>query len=241
MNRKDRIKIVFILADSSLELIPQELHNDPLIRRYALSRNKRPSELILDATYHYKAINNSNLPEKNKRGRPDILHRALLTIFDSQLVFDIKPDIYVHTINGEIIWIHPDTRLPRHYNRFVGLMEKLLLERIISAKNGNILLKVTSMNLNDLIAQYSPCTVIGFSRRGRLINKFDLFIKEVIRKALNRNDKAIVNVVGCFPKGHFSKEIMKIIDDLIAISRRSLTTSYTLCKIINSYERALLN
>jgi len=241
MRRKDHVKIVFILADSSLELIPPALHDDPLIKRYALSRNKRPNELILDATYHYRSINHSNLPEKHKRGRPDILHRALLTILDSQLIFDIKPDIYVHTINGEIIWIHPNARLPRHYHRFIGLMEKLLVEKIIREKNGNTLLKVTPMSLTNLVTRYRPHIIIGFSRKGRLVSKLDLFIKNTIQRALNGAKKAIVNVVGCFPKGYFSREVMKIIDNLVAISKRPLTTSYTLCRLISAYENVLLD
>ncbi len=238
MIQRNHLKIVFILADSSLELIPRPLHNDPIIKKYALRKRKPPSELILDATYHYKPINKSDLPDKHKRGRPDIVHRALLTILDSQLAVDFNVDIYVHTIDNKLIWINPNARLPRHYARFIGLMETLLTKKeIIDKKTRTALLKIIPMHLREIIVAYDKYIVIGFSRLGKLVPDLDLFTTDIVRKALRDKKKALINVIGCFPSGHFSNTVRDIIDVLVAISTRSLTTSYTLCKVINSYER----
>lgn len=39
--------------------------------------------------------------------------------------------VYIHTRNNEIIYVKPETRIPRNYNRFVGLMESLFKNKAV--------------------------------------------------------------------------------------------------------------
>lgn len=223
--------IVFILANSPLELIPRQMWHHPAIRKWAKIRNKKPSEMILDASLHFSAIRDHGL-DRN-RGRLDILHRALLTILDTDLCKEgLISEIVIHTINKKVYSINPQTRLPRHYFRFIGLMEKLLLEGEIQASNIRLIFQ--RKNLEETLKNNNVAYTIGFSRRGKQVI-LDHYFKQVISR-----NKNIAIVVGAFAHGFFSDDILQIIDNLISIGKRSYTTSYVLCKIINSLERILI-
>ena len=60
--------------------------------------------------------------------RPDITHQCLLMLLDSPLNRAGLLQVYVHTVNGVLIEVNPQTRIPRTYKRFAGLMGKFLNE-----------------------------------------------------------------------------------------------------------------
>ena len=66
--------------------------------------------------------------------RPDITHQCLLMLLDSPLNKAGKLQVYIHTAKNVLIEINPQTRIPRVYNRFAGLMVQLLHSLSISAK-----------------------------------------------------------------------------------------------------------
>jgi len=246
-NESTQIKITFIFAESSLELIPEELLNHPLIIKYALKRKKTPRTLLLDSTYHFKALMHSKIKNKEKRGRPDIIHRMLLITLDSLLNRYGFLEIYVHTIDDRIIWVNPKVRIPRHYARFVGLMEKLLTNRVIRVGDNpkEILLKVLPLTFEDLLKKLTPYITLGFSKKGQIIENFDAYIAEIINKVTLKNktmlgNARIVNIIGGFPKGSFSKRVLEKIDLLLSLSPLSLSAQYVICRIIAAYERVLI-
>jgi len=61
--------------------------------------------------------------------RPDIIHQALLAIFDSPLTKAGRLQaVYVRTEKGVLFEIKPHVRMPRTFKRFCGLMCKLLIK-----------------------------------------------------------------------------------------------------------------
>lgn len=59
--------------------------------------------------------------------RPDIAHQCLLMLFDSPLNRAGLLQVYIHTENNVLIEINPQTRIPRTFKRFAGLMGMLRL------------------------------------------------------------------------------------------------------------------
>ncbi|RLE72577.1 MAG: 16S rRNA methyltransferase [Thermoprotei archaeon] len=241
--QKARLEITFIIAESSLELVPIAIADHPDIVRHARKRKKKPYEIILDMTYHYRAILSSNIPQKHKRGRPDIVHRAILLALDSLLNKLGFLRLYLHTIDDKIIWISPNARIPRHYNRFIGLMEKLLsIGKIIAntEKGEETLLEILPISLENLLDNLRPNIVIGFSKRGKIKEGLLEYLSTLIQRNIDKNRYVnIVNIIGGFPHGTFSQRVLKIVDELISISKYSLSTQYTLCKVISCYESIL--
>ena len=70
--------ITIILAESSLELIPENMHNHPSVTSYSKKFKKDPQNTLLDNSWHFGAM--KGIENEIKRGRPDLIHLTLLSI-----------------------------------------------------------------------------------------------------------------------------------------------------------------
>ncbi|MEM4586704.1 MAG: 16S rRNA methyltransferase, partial [Desulfurococcaceae archaeon] len=120
MNNK---KLHIALVESALETVPKEIIDHPAVVKNARRRGKKPWEVLLDVSLHYHAM--KNLKDWFKRGRPDIVHVTLLEALESPLNRSGLLEIYIHTYGDYVLFIDPETRIPRNYNRFVGLIEQV--------------------------------------------------------------------------------------------------------------------
>jgi len=215
------VKNVFLFLEAALETVPAEIARHPAIKADARRRKKKPYEIILDDSKHHSAM--KNLRNREKRGRPDILHHSLLLLLDSPASEDFE--IYIHTIHGTIIYVNSRTRLPRNYNRFIGLMEDLFKKREIVANN-EVLLKVTNLDLEDVVLGRE---VIVLSEKGE-------FGEEYLREAFKRN---FAVCVGAFPHGDFSEGVIRKLKDskFVSLGPISYTSLYVTSKILCVYER----
>src|SRR5437660_9834212 len=66
-----------IIAESSIEPVPNELVDHPTILTWAHRKRKDPHSLILDQTYHHSAILRPR-PRGTERRRPDVPEFSLL-------------------------------------------------------------------------------------------------------------------------------------------------------------------
>ena len=136
----------------------------------------------------------NGIENENKRGRPDIVHSSLLEASSITLYFEKKISIYIHTINDQILKINDNVRLPKSYQRFVGLIEQLFSEKRIESE-GNILLEIMNMKFSELIKKINPKSIVGLSR----LDKTSSYQK--VAQALE-DDSCII--IGGFQKGLFS-------------------------------------
>jgi len=136
--------------------------------------------------------------------------------------------IYLHTIANKIFKINPDVKITRNYNRFKGLMAKLLIEYEIKVNNLDLISQFQG-ELKDLIKSYKNKQIIIFSSKGRFISyHLDLFEKDI--------SKNYIVIIGGFQKGTFSNEIYSLSKDVISISHYSLDAWNVVNKVITFYE-----
>ena len=221
--------LILILAESALETIPKDLWEHPAVKRHSKKHKKPPQRLILDRSYHHAAM--KTLPENERRGRPDIVHFALLEALGSPLNKERLLQVYVHTLNNYVIKVNSETRLPRNYNRFIGLMEQLFeFGRV--PPNGKALLKLERKTLSQLIRQVNPTYVVGFSTAG-----VPRTVEEIILKLLNEEKPAVI--IGGFPHGHFSTTVLQLVNELARIDSEALDTWTVTSRVIYEYECAV--
>ncbi len=171
------------------------------------------------------------LEENEKRGRPDIVHFSLLEALGSPLNREELLRIYVHTINDYVVTVNPETRLPRNYDRFVGLMEQLFeLGRV--PPTGQILLKLEPKTRAQLLNEINATHVTAFSRRGSPHT-----LEEVVSR-LPAEEMPVV-IVGAFPHGHFSQATVKLADEMICTDPGMLEAWTVTSRVIYAYERAI--
>jgi len=190
--------------------------------------NKKPSEVILDISWHFAAM--KGIKDEIKRGRPDLIHFCLLECCTIPLYFEKKLRVYVHTIDDKVIFVGDNVRLPKSYHRFVGLIEKLYSEGKIE-QNGERLLEIKDMTFSDLIDKISAKKVIGFSTKGQT-RSYDKIAQDV------GEDSCIV--VGGFSKGHFSDKTLKRINDFVSVDKNPLEAHVVISRVLYECEKRII-
>ena len=218
-------KLILVIVEAAVELVPEEIRGHPSVRAEARRRGKRVDEILLDRSYHHAAM--KDLPENWKRGRPDITHFTLLEALGSPLNKLGLLETYVQLRDGHVIWINPETRLPRVYERFKGLIEKLYREPVVKVDE-KILLKMERKALKNLIDELKPDLKILLSEDGEEIGWRRL------GELIISHQKPMI-MVGGFPRGDFSSETKKHVDKMVRIWPTPLeawtVTSRILCII----------
>jgi len=185
-----------VIADAELETVPEEIADHPSVVNYARRKKKRPTEILLDSSYHHSAL--KKLRDGDRRGRPDIVHISLLNALESIANKEGLIRVYVHTRNDEVIHIKPETRLPRNYNRFVGLMESLFREKEVPKGVG--LLRLEKKSLPELVDEIGTENVFVMHEGGEVVPPREF------GRLLSSLDEAVV-VVGGFPHGDFLSDV----------------------------------
>jgi len=218
-----------VLAEAALETVPKDLWNHPAVRRHSKRQKKHPQHLLLDRSLHHSAMR--RLGENEKRGRPDITHFALLEALGSPLNKEGLLQVYVHTNKDYIITVNPSARLPRNYNRFLGLIEQLFQMGKVPSE-GEALLKLDSKTLPILLAETEADYVMIFSREGS-----PKTLEEAVSSLQTKRRPAVI--IGGFPHGHLSETTVQLADEIISVDSEMLEAWTLTARVIYEYERAL--
>ncbi|MBD3352574.1 MAG: hypothetical protein GF364_13885, partial [Candidatus Lokiarchaeota archaeon] len=131
--------LYLILTESALELIPKAIRKHPSVKKNIKKYGNIAK--ILDMSFHHSSL--KNLRNYQSRGRPDIVHKFILDSLGSVINKLNLLRIYVHTRKSKIFEINPIMRPPRDYNRFKGLIYKLLTKEIIKVPESKFIDKKT--------------------------------------------------------------------------------------------------
>ncbi|MDI6819737.1 MAG: hypothetical protein QMC89_02380 [Candidatus Hodarchaeaceae archaeon] len=217
-----------ILADAELETVPPEIASDRSIAWQARRRGRRPTEVLLDSNYHHLAMR--GLREADRRGRPDIVHVCTLLALDSPLNREGLLRLYIHTRHNRLITIDRGTRMPRAYNRFVGLIEQLFL--VGAAPPDEPLLCLEEASLADIVHRIGPTKVITFSEGGQRKSYAEIF------RGISIDDE-VCTIIGGFPHGDFISNIVELSDELVCVDPERLEASTVVNRVICACEDAL--
>lgn len=215
----------------------QELEGIPIVPKDPNSANnagvifvlERASLEVAKVGKNYQLLNSddhSNFLRRNNRNpgdyRPDILHQALLAIFDSRIAKAGRLKVvYVKTEKGLLIEIKPYVRLPRTQKRFYGVMLQLLQKlSITAAGKREKLFRV----IKNPVTQYLPANSrkMGFSHSSDKLVKMRNYLDGV------KDDVDLVFVVGAMAHGKIETDYT---DDLLAISEYPLSASCCIADI----------
>ena len=212
------------LVECGLELIPEQIKNHPAIKKN-IDKNNFAS-LLLDNSIHHSAM--IKLLNREKRGRPDIVHNCLLHALGSPCNKKGLLSIYLHTIHDRIFQFHPEIRISRNYNRFKGLMAKLLVEGLIASPEKKLISEIKEP-IDIVLKNIKKKDVKLLSSHGKVL-------KHHLTIFPDDSSKNEVVIIGGFQKGYFSQKILDLGKNLISISNYSLDASIIVNKIINFYE-----
>jgi rRNA small subunit pseudouridine methyltransferase Nep1 len=220
-----------VIAETALETIPLEIFQHASLKKIRDS-GKKPTQILLDRTFHHFAILSSNLKQDYKRARPDILHVILLNVLATPLFKNNQLKVFVHTINNQVIKIGDNLRIPKSYSRFEGLILDLFKNKKIKSKDGCLLLELNdNLSFSDLLDKYiKPDVITGLSTNG-IFKNFECVSKELFEF------KNPCIVIGGFPKGHFSKDIESRLEKKYSISNLSLEAHIVISRLLYEFEK----
>ncbi|KAJ8869601.1 hypothetical protein PR048_028594 [Dryococelus australis] len=155
--------------------------------------------------------------------RPDITHQCLLMLLDSPLNRAGLLQVYVHTENNVLIEVNPQTRIPRTFKRFAGLMVQLLHRFSVRAADGAMkLLKV----IRNPVVDHLPvgCRKVGSSfSASRVVNPRELVPV----------DEPIAIVVGAMAHGQVKVDYT---EEVVSLSNYPLSGALTCSKLCSAFE-----
>lgn len=220
--------VSLIIAEAALETVPKGIAKHASVVKHANRIGKSPYEILLDRSYHHAAM--LKLKDAAKRGRPDLLHFALLEATSTPLYQKGMMEIYVHTVVDKVIFFYGNVRLPKSYFRFEGLMEELFKDKRIKSDT-ELLIEVKDMQFAELLDTIRPENVIGLSRSG-VKSSAEQVARNVIEKS--------ALVIGGFPRGHFLSSVSSRLDSMYSISEYSLEAHVVIARILYECEKRLI-
>jgi len=216
-----------IIAEAALETVPKQIAKQSSVVKHAARKGKPAEEILLDRSYHHNAM--LKLENGERRGRPDLVHFALLEATSTPLYQKNLLKVYIHTIANKVIFLGENVRLPKSYFRFEGLIEDLFENGKVSS-GSKMLMDLKDMKFQDLVDKLRPSKVIGLSRMGARSSA------EEVAKMID-NDAAIV--VGGFPRGHFPNTVSSKINYTYSISELALEAHLVIARILYECEKIL--
>jgi len=221
--------LILILAESAVELVPQELVKHPSVLKLAKKRGKKPNEILLDRSYHHGAM--KSLKDAEKRGRPDIVHTTLLETLGTPLNREGLLETYIHTVDNRIIEINSNVRLPVNYERFARLLEQLYAVGRVPEVDEPLLM-IRKQTLSQLIGEIKPSTTVAFTTLGEYE-----YLSELCKEIAIERKPAIL--IGAFPRGHFSEETLRLAKRAVRIDREALEAWVVASRAVYEYELAI--
>ena len=227
-----RQMLSLIIAESSIEQMPSQLVRHPSVIAHARRKSRDPSSLILDRSYHHSAIRAAEAHDPSgkflKRGRPDIVFHVLLQALGSPLNFEGLLRTYIHTIDDKVIDVDPRTRIPRNYDRFIGLLEQLYIENSVPPGEQS-LLRIRKCSLPRLIDELGTSTVVAFSTLGKTAS-----VKDACSLMAKGHAPAVL--IGGFAHSHFSQSTLQLANHIFSIDKDPLDAWVVAARIIYEYE-----
>ena len=170
-----------MIVEAAIELVPQTLRNHPSVKNHCKRVGRDSSEILLDISYHHRAMVEQNIKQWWKRGRPDIVHFDLVEALSTPLFKEKKLQVYVSTFDNKLLIMHQDLRLPKNYLRFERLMISIFNKH--RSKEGSDLIEFReNVSFTDLVQKIiKPQLILGFSVKGTRTKLSDILHNNAIQ------------------------------------------------------------
>ncbi|XP_058449954.1 ribosomal RNA small subunit methyltransferase NEP1 [Malaya genurostris] len=158
--------------------------------------------------------------------RPDITHQSLLMLMDSPLNRAGLLQVYVKTERNVLIEINPQTRIPRTFKRFAGLMVQLLHKFSIKASDSpQKLMRV----IKNPITNHLPVGCRKFAM------SFSAAKVQHPKELVPEKDEPVVFAIGSFAHGNLN---LSYTEGSISISNYPLSAALTCTKLCSAFEES---
>lgn len=223
--------LTLILADSELELVPEEIKGHPAVKAAAQRRGTRAARTVLDSSAHHAAMR--GLHDGDRRGRPDLVHLFLLTALDSVVSLEGGLRVLVHTRHDEVITIDPETRIMRSFDRFCGLVEQLFRQGSAGPPGRAPLLTLqTGAPLAEVVKRTAADRVVALETGGPPVD-----LAQALPPLAAAHGHVAV-ILGGFPKGSYRSPVGAIAHETWTLHPQMLSVWVAAAEVLVHWGRA---
>lgn len=194
------------LIEAGLTTIPESLMKTSKANALAKRFGIPTRYLLLDVSLFYHEMKKMRI--STRYGRPDIIHQFLLVSQYSPLNIKGELQVFIHTFNNDVIFVNPQTRIPKNYYQFVGLLQNLYMYGKVPPKGKWLLRLERNKNLKQVLNELGIERPILLHERGE---------KLVCDKAREFTYPPNAFLIGGFPKGDFNEDTIKLIGEKYSI------------------------
>lgn len=208
------MKLCLVLADAELELAPEL----PKERDEFDTMRSFQNIPVLDAYFHSELV--KGLPEGNRRGRPDIVHKCLSLCQNSIPNRKNMLEVFVHTREDRVITVDPQVDIPPNYVEFLNEMGRLLKGESVDG------FTIASKDLRQLMVEIGADHVIAMSPSGD-----ERSLKETMEK---RSSGKVAAIIGAFPRGDYHSPVYELADAKISLGPELLTAPSVVSEVLSA-------
>lgn len=238
-----------ILAESAVEIVPESIRGHPAVASSSRRLGRSPGSTLLDVSWHHAAMARLG-GDRRRRGRPDIVHSALLAATGTPLYAAGRLGVHVHTARDIAIRVGLGARLPKSQLRFAGLVGDVLAEggagaALADGTDGRPLLEARPMDIGRLVGEIGPALTVGMSRTGERGTFAEVAgqLAGAERAAAGGEGGAkaagVCLVVGGFQRGGFSRRTASLLDRTVSVGDAGLEAHVIVSRALYEYEKAL--
>lgn len=206
------MSVHLMLVDAEIEVLPPDAIVGPGPRICCMPGADRQKIRVLDSYLHRDLT--MTMPDRQRRGRPDIVHDFLTLALGSKLRATGELDVLVHARNDIVIRFGRKASVGKDYIKFLGTMVELfergeigIGEERISIRTGQSLIAILESEALDFIIVLSPDGM-----------------REELRATLSRlKGKEVGVIIGGFPEGDYYSPVYEIADLVVSLGDELLT------------------
>jgi rRNA small subunit pseudouridine methyltransferase Nep1 len=206
-----------VLVDSELELV-----SDRPVEHYSFDSITSFRDIpVLDAYFHAQLM--KGMPEGERRGRPDILHRALSLCQNSIPNNKGLIDVRVHTREEKVISLDPHVDIPPNYVEFLQQMGRLLRGSPVKG------FEIKPMTLRQLLDEIGADSIVAMTPLGE-----ERPLKDVLEE---RKKGSVAVLIGGFHRGDFCSPVYELADVKVSLGSELLTVPTVVSEVLSAIPR----
>jgi len=228
-------KVIVVLENANLETVKPSAH--------------ATAYQLLNSDDHVGLLRKTRR-DANTHARPDITHQCLLALMDSPLNKAGHLAVYIRSVKGVLIRVHPETRIPRTAKRFAGLMVELLHKLKVRSTGGSTpLLQVVANPITShlpvgckrVLCSYHTENVVDM--RAHALASLRVAPpppgggeSEAARREREGAEVSVCYVIGAMAHGKVDADW---VEETICVSEYTLSAATVCSRLVYAYECAL--
>ncbi len=217
------MSIHLILADAEIEALPSDaiVGSAPRIRCMPGADRQRIG--ILDSFLHPELM--SSMPDRLRRGRPDIAHAFLSLTLNSRQRTDGHLDVLVHTRGDIAIRFARKATVSKDYVKFLATITDLFEQGHVGTGEGLITMQ-KDRPLPRLLESERLDIIIAMSPTGK---------KKDLGSVLARlQGKEVGILIGGFPEGDYLSPVYELADMAVSLGDEILTVPEVTAQVLSA-------